>query len=104
MGIPNPLKKVVRPTYKEKEPDSLDLEQARDFFNAAQDDREKVIAYLGLGQDFRKSEVLRLNVGNIGEDWIRVSGKERTEGIALLPEVRQVCLPLMNGRSANEPV
>lgn len=104
MGIPNPLEKVNRPRYKEKVPDSLSLEQAKDFFDSAQNDREKAIAYLCLGEGFRKAEALRVNIDDIDKDWIRVWGKERTERMPLLPEVREVLLKLANGRSGSEPL
>ena len=104
LGLPNPMEKIEKPRFKSKEPDSLNKKQARELRDAIANDRERGLVYLYLGQAFRLSEALRLNVGDIRDDTILVHGKERVESIPLLPEVRDVLLKLSGGRSSSEPV
>ena len=104
LGTPNPMTKVAKPTFKSKEPDSLSKEQAKRLLDDIDDDRERGLVYLYLGQAFRLSEALRLNVGDIRDDIILVHGKEREEPMPLLLEVRDILLTLADGRSPSSPV
>ncbi|MFC1980474.1 tyrosine-type recombinase/integrase [Chloroflexota bacterium] len=102
--IPNPMHQIGRPKAKQKEADYLTMEQWKVLLSAVRSDRERALAYLYGGQAFRLSEALRLNIRDIGEDVIKVHGKEREETMPLLPEVREALLKLTNGRGVDEPV
>lgn len=104
LHMPNPMTMVAKPIFKSKEPDSLNKEQAKRLLDVIQTDRERGFVYLYLGQAFRLSEALRLNVSDIRDDIILVHGKERDEPMPLLPEVREILLTLANGRSLDSPV
>lgn len=104
LGLPNPIKNIEKPRFKSKEPDSLNRDQAKRLLDAIQDDRERGLVYLYLGQAFRLSEALRLNLGDIRDNIILVHGKERDEPMPLLPEVRDILLTLADGHSPDSPV
>lgn len=55
-----------------------------------------------LGQGLRRSEAVRLNVSDIGEDRILIHGKERTEFMPLLEEVRESLTVLAGDRTGKE--
>jgi integrase/recombinase XerD len=103
-GLPNPVKKITKPKFKSREPDTLSKDQARKLLDAIQDEREHGLVYLYLGQAFRLSEALRLNIGDIRDDTIMVHGKEWDEPMPLLVEVRDILLMLLDGRSHDDPV
>ncbi len=95
---------VQKPRVKPKEPDCLTRNQAKMVLDAIETDRERGLVYLYLGQALRLSEALRLDIRDVGEDLLRIKGKERDENMSLLPEVRDALLKLAGNRSINEPV
>jgi len=103
-SLPNAMKSVKRARFKEKEPYSFTLDEARAVLNACRNDRELGLAHLYLGHGFRLDEACRVNVGDVLDGQIMVRGKERTEYMPLLPETRDVLLRLADGRSSKEPI
>jgi len=103
-GVPNIMAKIAKPRVKYKEPDSLTKKQAKMLLDAVESDRERGLVYLYLGQGLRLSEAVRLDARDVGEDLLRVKGKEREESMPLLPEVRDVLLKLIGNRAFNEPI
>lgn len=104
LGMPNVMEKVPKPISRSKEPDSLTKNQAREYLNAIVTERERGLVYLYLGQGLRLSEAVRLDIRDVGEDSLRVKGKEREESMPILPEVREVLLELAGNRPLTEPV
>lgn len=104
LGFPNPMKQVKRPRYKEKEPYSLTLDEARAVVDACHNERELGLIHLYLGHGFRLDEACRVNVGDVLDGQIMVRGKERTEYLPLLPETRDILLRLANGSSPQEAI
>lgn len=105
LGVPNVMKKVKKPRIRVKEADYLTQVQAKAYLEEIQDDREKALVYLCLGQGFRINEAVSVVICDIGEELIRIrAGKERDESMPLLPEVRDALLKLTDGRNPNEPV
>lgn len=103
-GVSNIMLSVQKPRVKPKEPDCLTMKQARMVLVAIVTDRERGLVYLYLGQGLRLSEALRLDIRDVGEDLLRIKGKERDESMPLLPEVRDALLKLAGNRSPNEPL
>ncbi len=79
------------------------LREAEVLLGAVQDDRQRGLLFLHVGQGFRRAEAVRVNVDDIFPDRIRVRGKEGDEWMNLLPEVREVLLKVASGRSGTEP-
>jgi len=104
LGVPNVMVNVQKPRVKPKEPACLTMNQARMVLDAIRTDRERALVYLYLGQGLRLSEALKLDIQDVGEDLLRIKGKERDESMSLLPEVRDALLKLAGNRSINEPV
>ena len=102
--VPNAMRSVKRARFKEKEPYSFTLHEARAVLNAGHNDREFGLIHLYLGHGFRLEEACRVNVGDILDSQINVRGKERYEYLPLLPETKDILLRLANGRSSKEPV
>ena len=102
--VPNIMCNVQKPMVKQREPESLTRSQAKTLLDAIRTDRERALVYLYLGQGLRLSEALRLDIQDVGEDLLRIKGKERDESMPLLPEVRQALLKLAGNRGINEPV
>ena len=98
------MKNIKKPRFKSKEPQRLTATQAKALLDAIGNDRERGLVFCFLGLGLRLSEALRLNVGDIGEDIIKVTGKERTESMPLIPEIRDALLKLANGHSPEEPL
>ena len=103
-GVPNIMVTVQKPRVKLKEPNCLTGNQVKMVLCAIRTDRERALVYLYLGQGLRLSEALRLDIRDIGEDSLRIKGKERNESMPLLPEVRDALLKLAGNRGRNEPV
>ncbi len=103
-GIPNIMVNVQKPRVKPKEPACLTRNQVEMLLYAIKTDRERALVYLYLGQGLRLSEALRLDIQDVGEDLLKIKGKERDESMSLLPEVRDALLKLAGNRSINEPV
>ncbi len=103
-GMPNMMEGIPKPLVRSKEPDSLTINQARDFLEAIKNERERGLVYLYLGQGSRLSEAVRVDIGDIGEDRLRIKGKEREEFMPLLPEVREALLALAGNRPITDPV
>jgi integrase len=103
-GIPNIMLSVQKPRVKAKEPECLTNNQAKAVLDAIKSDRERALVYLYLGQGLRLSEALRLDIQDVGEDVLRIKGKERDESMPLLPEVRDALLKLAGNRSITEPI
>jgi integrase len=103
-GVPNIMVTVQKPRVKLKEPNCLTGKQAKMLLCAIRTDRERALAYLYLGQGLRLSEALRLDIQDVGEDLLRIKGKERDESMPLLPEVRDALLKLTGNHGHNEPV
>jgi integrase len=103
-GFPNVMEKVRRPSFKEKEPYSLTLDEARAVVNACRDDRELGLIHLYLGHGWRLEEACRANVGHIGDGQILVKGKKRQEYMPLLTETREILLRLYHERNPGEPL
>jgi len=100
-SVPNVMEGIPKPIVRSKEPDSLTINQARDFLEAIKNEREMGLVCLYLGQGLRLSESVRLD---IGEDRIRINGKEREEFMPPLPEVRKALLQLAGNRPVTDPV
>jgi integrase len=103
-NVPDIMVSIQKPRVKPKEPESLTREQAKSTLNSIETARERALVYLYLGQGLRLSEALRLDIGDIGKDSLKIKGKERDESMPLLPEIRDALLELANNRSYNEPV
>jgi len=95
---------VQKPRVKPKEPACLTKVQVKMLLDAIRTDRERALVYLYLEQGLRLSEALRLDIQDVGEDLLRIKGKERDESMPLQPEVRGALLKLAGGRGYNEPV
>ena len=104
LGVPNVMEGIPKPIVRSKEPDSLTANQARAFLEAIETERERGLVYLYLGQGLRLSEAVRLDIGDIGEDRLRIKGKEREESMPLLPEVREALVALAGNRPITDPV
>lgn len=104
LGLPNPMDKIKRPRGKAKPPQHLTISQAQALIADISNDRERGLIYCLLGLGLRLSEVRRLTITDIGEDVILIHGKERTEPMPLLPEIREALLKLTVGKSPDEPV
>ena len=104
LGLPNPMKKIKRVKGKAKPPQHLTMSQALALLDAIQGNREEGLVYCLLGLGLRLSEVRRLKVADIGEDTILVHGKERTEPMPLIPEIRNSLLKLAKGKHLCEPI
>jgi len=102
--VPNAMKSVKRARFKEKEPYSFTLDEARAVLDACRNDRELALVHLYLGHGLRLEEGCRVNIGDIFDGQISVRGKERNEYLPLLPETREILLKLANGRSSKEPI
>jgi integrase len=103
-GFPNTMKLIKRARFKEKEPYSFTLDEAKAVLEACRNDRELGLIHLYLGHGFRLEEACRVNIGDILDGQINVRGKERYEYLPLLPETREILLRLANGRSSKEPL
>ena len=103
-NAPNVMRHVARPHFKEKEPVSLTLDEARCVLDACGNDREFALVHLYLGHGLRLDEACRANVGDIGDGQMLIHGKKRTEYMPLLPETREVILRLAGSRAPGEPV
>jgi len=103
-GLPNPILQVAKPKFKPKTPRRLTETEAKALLSVIRTDREQAIVYTFLGLGLRLSEAQRLRFRDIGDDTILVHGKERTEEIPLLPEIRDALLKLSNGRKPDDPV
>jgi len=104
LGIPNTMDSIQKPMVKHKEPDCLTKQQAKAILDAIQTDRERALVYLYLGQGLRLSEATRLDIHDVGEEILKIKGKERDESAPILPEVRDALLKLADNRDHNEPV
>ena len=104
LGVPNATSQVKRPRFKEKEPYSLTIAEAKSVLAACKDDRELGLIHLYLGHGWRLEEGCRTDIGDIGDGQILVKGKKRTEYTPLLSETREVFLKVANGREAREPL
>jgi len=104
LGIPDIMLSLQKPRVKSKEPACLTMKQAKMVLDAIETERERGLVYLYLGQALRLSEALRLDIRDIGEDLLRIKGKERVENMPLLTEVREALLVLAGNRGPNEPV
>lgn len=103
-GVANIMVTVPKPRVKLKEPDCLTRNQAEKVLYAIKTDRERALVCLYLGQGLRLSEALRLDIQDVGEDLVKIRGKERDESMPLLPEVRDALLKLAGNRGLDEPV
>jgi integrase len=103
-GIPNVMEKVDKPRVKFKEQKSLSLKEVKMLLEAIKTPRQRALVYLYLGQGLRRSEAVRLNVSDIGEDRILIHGKERDEFMPLLEEVRGALRVLAGDRDGEEPL
>ena len=103
-GFPNTMELIKRARYKEKEPYSFTLDEARAVVNACRNNRELGLIHLYLGHAFRLEEGCRTNIGDILDGQMVVRGKERQEFMPLLPETKEILLRLANGRSSEEPI
>lgn len=101
---PNVIDEVKRPKETADIKVPLSLEEAKASHKACQNDRELGLIQLYLDHAFRLAEATRLNVGAIGDGVIFITGKERNEPFPLLPETREICLRLANGRKPEEPL
>ena len=104
LGIPNTMNSIQKPRVKHKEPECLTKQQAKMILDAIQTDRERALVYLYLGQGLRLSEATRLDICDVGEETLKIEGKERDESMPLLPEVRDKLLKLCGNRSHDEPI
>ncbi len=104
LRLPNPMLKIKRTRGKAKPPQHLTIAQAVALLDAIQGDREEGLVYCLFGLGLRLSEVRRLTVADIGEDTILVHGKERTEPMPLIPEIRDSLVKLAKGKHLDEPI
>jgi len=103
-GLPNAMKSVKRARFKEKEPYSFTLDEAKTVLNTCRNDRELGLIHLYLGHGLRLEEGCRTNIGDILDGQMVVRGKERQEFIPLLPETNEILLRLASGRSSKQPI
>jgi len=103
-GLPNTIAAVERPTFKDKEPYALTLEESRAVLSACRNNRELGLVHLYLGHALRLDEACRINIGDILDTQLMVRGKERNEYMPLLPETKEILLRLANGRGPQEPL
>lgn len=104
LDVPNVMEKIPKPITRWKEPGTLTKNQVRELLDAIITERERGLVYLYLGQGLRLSEAVRLDISDVGEDTLRVKGKEREETMPLLPEVREILLQIAGDRPLIEPV
>lgn len=103
-GARNVVALVKRPKVKPKEADYLTKGQARALLDAVETPLERGLIYLYLAEGLRLREALNLNVEDVFEDRLRIKGKEAEQFMPLLPEVREVLLPLCKGKKPSDPV
>lgn len=103
-GVANVMERIRRPRFKQIERRSLKLQEVKVVVDACDNDFVLALIHLWLGHGLRREEALRLNIGDIGEDEMFVSGKTKDEPMPILPETRELLLRLANGRSGNQPV
>jgi len=103
-GITNTMERIRRPRFKQIERRSLKLQEVKAVVDACDNDFVLALIHLWLGHGLRREEALRLNIGDIGEDTMFVSGKTRDEFMPILPETRELLLRLANGRSGDQPI
>jgi len=102
---PDVMKQIDRPSKgKAKESDYLTLDLLKLLLAAIKDDRLRAYVYLCVGQGLRTEEPLRLNIEDVFADRLRVKGKERTEWVPLLSEVREVLARIFAGRPGGDPL
>ncbi len=53
---------------------------------------------------WRVSEIIRTRFADIGTDTMIIHGKKRDEIVTLLPEIREILLPIRNNRSPDDPI
>jgi integrase len=103
-GLPNVMQNVQRPRVKRQRKSGLTLEEARAIVEACQTDRELGLIHLYLGHGLRREEALRLNIGDIGDGSMYVTGKTANEPMPLLPETKEILLRLAGDRKSEEPI
>ena len=103
-SLPNPIVNVRKPIVPQKEPIHFTLEQAKAIIENCRTTRQKALIHLQLGHGLRKTETCKIDVCDIGEDYISINGKKREEGFPILPETRELLLELAGRRKGNEPV
>jgi integrase/recombinase XerD len=104
LGTTNIMLSLQKPRVKPKEPECLTLNQLIALQDAIETARELGLFNLYAGEALRLSEALRLDIKDVGEDLLRIKGKERDESMPLLPEVRDALLKLAGNRGPNEPL
>lgn len=108
-GVSNVMELIDRPARgRSRESDFLSLEQLRAALEAIsrrpRSERLRGYVYLCAGQGLRSEEPLRLNIDDIQEGRLRITGKERTEWTPLLPEVKEALLKICQGRPGHQPI
>lgn len=103
-GLPNVMQSVQRPRVKRQRKSGLTLEEARAIVEACRTDRELGLIHLYLGHGLRREEALRLDIGDISDGEMYVTGKTANEPMPLLPETKEILLKLAGNRSPKEPV
>ena len=103
-GLPNIMEKVARPRVKRQRKSGLTLEEAGVIVGACRTDKELGLIHLYLGHGLRREEALRLNIGDISDGQMYVTGKTANEPMPLLSETKEILLRLAGDRSPKEPV
>lgn len=99
------MEQIDRPSKgKAEESDYLTLDLLKLLLGAIKDDRTRGYVFLCAGEGLRPEEPLRLDIEDIFPDRLRVKGKERTEWVPLLAEVREALARISAGRPGSDPL
>jgi len=103
-GIANPMVKVDKPRFKKKSGQRLSKEQAKQLLTATHTDLEWALVTCYFGMRFRRVEAEKLHFADIKDDYLVITGKERTEELPLLPLFRDNLLKLKHSQGIDGPV
>ena len=104
LHIANPMVEVDKPRFKKKPGQRLSRDQAKRFLSAVETNLEWAAVTCYFGLRFRRIEAERLHWGDVKDDYIVVTGKERTEELPLLSLFREKLLRLRNRQDPSDPV
>jgi len=103
-GMPKVMQTVQPPRVKRQRKSGLNLGEAKAIVEACRTDKELGLIHLYLGHGLRREEALRLDICDLGDGWIQVTGKTANEPMPLLPETLEILLKLAGDRLPKEPV
>jgi integrase/recombinase XerD len=87
--LPNPMLRVEKPRFRKKAGQRLSRQQAKAVIAAISSPLEWALVAAFFGLRLRRAEAERLLPQDIKDDFLVVRGKERTEELPLLPEMRE---------------